>query len=67
VRYGARVEAVDEEKAHVTLACGEVVEADVVVGVDGMKGLLRKVVLEEDEEDEEDEEESEQAGYVLFK
>jgi salicylate hydroxylase len=64
VRYGARVEAVDEEKAHVTLASGEVVEADVVVGVDGMKGLLRKVVLEEDAEDEE---ESEQAGYVLFK
>jgi salicylate hydroxylase len=64
VRYGVRVEAVDEQKAHVMLAGGEVVEADVVVGVDGMKGLLRKVVLEEDAEDED---ESEQAGYVLFK
>jgi 2-polyprenyl-6-methoxyphenol hydroxylase-like FAD-dependent oxidoreductase len=60
------VEAVDEEEARVTLVSGEVVEADIIVGADGIKGLMRKAVLEQ-EEDEDEDEEDEPTGSVLFK
>jgi salicylate hydroxylase len=66
VRFAARVEAVHEEEARVTLVGGEVVEADIIVGADGIKGLMRKAVLEQ-EEDEDEDEDDEPTGSVLFK
>lgn len=41
VRTGARVTAVDPERARATLASGEVVEADVLVGADGIHSVVR--------------------------
>jgi salicylate hydroxylase len=50
VRFGTPVEGVDEELAHVTLADGEVVKGDVIVGADGSKGALRNLVFEGEEQ-----------------
>jgi salicylate hydroxylase len=44
IRLNSTVVAVDPSKPSVTLASGEVVEADLIVGADGVKSRLREVV-----------------------
>jgi salicylate hydroxylase len=50
VRFGARVVAIDDARARVTLESGEVVEADIVVGADGARGVTRAALFEGAEE-----------------
>ncbi|PVH74524.1 FAD/NAD(P)-binding domain-containing protein [Cadophora sp. DSE1049] len=45
VRFGCRVETIDEEKPSVKLTSGETVEADLIVGADGIKSIVRPAVL----------------------
>ncbi|KAI0755259.1 FAD/NAD-P-binding domain-containing protein [Daedaleopsis nitida] len=45
VRFGAEVADVDVEENEVTLACGETISADVIVGADGEYGLTRAALL----------------------
>jgi salicylate hydroxylase len=45
VRFGARVVAIDSDKAWVTLEGGQVIEADVVVGADGARGVTRATLF----------------------
>lgn len=49
VRFGAEVMHVDPEQAKITLASGDVITGDVIVGADGEFGVSRKTVLEEEE------------------
>ena len=39
----------EEPKPRVTLANGEVIAADILVGADGCKSLVREIVLEEED------------------
>lgn len=45
VRLGVGVERVDEAEAQVTLATGETLKADLIVGADGINSTTRKFVL----------------------
>jgi salicylate hydroxylase len=45
IRVNCRVVAVDPSKPSVTLASGEVVSADVLIGADGLKSITREYVV----------------------
>ena len=45
LRLGSTVVAVDPETPSVTLASGEVVNADLIIGADGVKSIVQKTVL----------------------
>lgn len=47
VRVNVAVSSVDGDSNQVTLASGEVLKADVIVGADGPDGLTRRYFLEE--------------------
>ncbi|TFK18772.1 FAD/NAD(P)-binding domain-containing protein [Coprinopsis marcescibilis] len=49
VRLGAAVTEVDPENRQVTLSTGEIIRADVIVGADGVNGVCRMLMVEEDE------------------
>lgn len=49
VRFGAEVMHVDPEEARITLASGDVLTGDVIIGADGEFGISRKVILQEEE------------------
>jgi 2-polyprenyl-6-methoxyphenol hydroxylase-like FAD-dependent oxidoreductase len=60
IRFGCKVSAVDEECARVTLSDGGVIQADVVVGADGTKSVMRDTLFE-------GEETVQDTGLVMFK
>ncbi|KAG8931267.1 hypothetical protein FRC03_011366 [Tulasnella sp. 419] len=45
LRLGSRVVSIDGDKASCTLASGEVVEGDVIIGADGVKSMIREQVV----------------------
>ena len=45
IRLGSTVVAVDPETPSVTLASGEVVTADLIIGADGVKSIVQTTVL----------------------
>jgi salicylate hydroxylase len=53
VKQGAKIHlnttavAIDPERREVTLASGKTLTADVIVGADGVSGLLRPILLAE--------------------
>jgi salicylate hydroxylase len=47
IRFGAHVTSIDPDYHRVTMASGEVVSADVIVGADGAEGLTRSHLLPE--------------------
>ena len=62
ITFGAAVTAVapGEPKPSITLASGEVLEADIVIGADGPNSFVRETVLGEDNE------EGKISGYSCF-
>jgi salicylate hydroxylase len=49
IRRRTRVVAIDSEERSVTLASGEILRADVIIGADGPNSLARQQLLEEEE------------------
>lgn len=45
IRVGCRVVSVDPSKPSVTLASGEIVSADILIGADGVKSITRQYVV----------------------
>lgn len=45
LRVNSRVTAVDPSKPSLTLASGEIFHADVILGADGVKSVVREVVI----------------------
>ncbi|KAH6880181.1 hypothetical protein BKA70DRAFT_1473484 [Coprinopsis sp. MPI-PUGE-AT-0042] len=51
VKFNAKVKAVDPTNKRVELSTGEVVEGDVIIGADGVNGLCRALLTEEEDEE----------------
>jgi salicylate hydroxylase len=60
VRFDAPVTALDKKLPSVTLADGEVIEGDVIVGADGSRGIMRNAVFKSKEQVKE-------TGLALFR
>jgi salicylate hydroxylase len=60
LRFGTKVEAVDQDGALLQLADGEVFSADLIVGADGAKSLVRNILFEGNED-------TQSTGLVSFK
>lgn len=45
IRVGCRVVSLDPSKPSVTLASGEIVSADILIGADGVKSITRQYVV----------------------
>jgi salicylate hydroxylase len=60
LRFGTKVESIDEDEAKLTLVDGEIVSADVVVGADGSKSVMRSMIFE-------GEERTQDTGLTVFK
>lgn len=53
ISYGCRVISVDPELPCVTTSTGEEIRADLIVGADGDRSIVRKILEEDDEEEDE--------------
>jgi salicylate hydroxylase len=60
ILFGTKVESVDEDEAKLILENGEVFSADVVVGADGSRGVMRDMIFEGAEQ-------TQDTGAVVFK
>ncbi|KAH8094507.1 hypothetical protein BXZ70DRAFT_1010104 [Cristinia sonorae] len=49
---GVEVTSIDPDNASITIANGDVLTADLLIGADGPYGMGRQILLEQDEEDE---------------
>jgi salicylate hydroxylase len=48
VTFNARVASIDPDNRNVTLSSGKILSADVVIGADGLSGISRQLLEEEE-------------------
>lgn len=51
-RLGTTAISIDPEQGEITMDSGDVLQADVIVGADGIAGLSRQILLQEEDIDE---------------
>lgn len=51
-RLGTTVVSIDVEEAAINVDSGDVLQVDVIIGADGISGITRQILLEEEDVDE---------------